>query len=200
MKELINFLLEAQILSRTQKSGIKYLRGPISDTISSHSYLTTLIGWILAHLEKVDESKVIKICLLHDLAESRTEDLNVMDQFYLQQDEKRIFEEIFEELPINFLTEFKTLIEEFLASQTPEALLAKDATKLAWMVITKECLAMGNKEAAKWLRFSLAQLQTESGKQMGKKLIEMELDDWWLKILQEKSGINEIDWKKLIGK
>jgi len=200
MDELINFLFEAQILSRLQKSGIEYLRGPVSDTVASHSFLTVLTGWILAFSEKADESKVIKLCLIHDIVESRIKDQNIMNLIYLKKiDEKKVFKEIFEELPASLKKEFNALIAEFLAGKTKEARISKDASKLAWMIIIKECLVMGNKQAKKWLHFSLAQLKTKSGKQLGKKLIKAKIDDWWLNVLQKKFGISDIDWKKLLG-
>lgn len=199
MEELINFLLEAQILARIQKSGLGYLRGPLSESVASHSFLTALTGWILAHLEKADKQKVIKLCLLHDIAESRMGDQNIMELFYVKRDERKVFKEIFEKLPSSLKKELQSLIDEFLTGKTSEAIIANDASKLAWMIITKECLAMGNKEAKKWLYFSLSRLQSKSAKQMAKKLIEMKLDNWWLKVLQEKLGVSNIGWKKLIG-
>jgi len=41
-----------------------------------------MIGFILAKLEGADREKVLKMCLLHDLAEARTGDANYLNQQY----------------------------------------------------------------------------------------------------------------------
>ncbi|MEZ4103480.1 MAG: HD domain-containing protein [Candidatus Paceibacterota bacterium] len=39
----------------------------------SHSFRVAMIGWQLALMEGVDSNKVLKMCLIHDVPEIRSE-------------------------------------------------------------------------------------------------------------------------------
>ena len=77
IKYLAHFLYEIGTLRKIARAHRQtLLTDDLSDNISSHSYRVTIIGWMLAETEKADINKVIKMCLLHDLAESRSNDQN----------------------------------------------------------------------------------------------------------------------------
>ena len=95
IKNLVNFLLESRILKYLPRASLPYLKGPLKENVAEHSFYTTIIGWILAKLEKADEDKVLKMCLIHDLAEARGGERNLINKFYTQPlNEPRIIEEI----------------------------------------------------------------------------------------------------------
>ena len=71
MEKLANFLLELRALKHIPRASLAYLKGPIKENIAEHCFFTTMIAWALAKLEKADQDKVIKMCLIHDLAEGR---------------------------------------------------------------------------------------------------------------------------------
>jgi len=133
-------------------------------------------------MEKADEDKVIKIALIHDLAETRGGERNLINKFYSQTlNEPRIIKEISKDHNLkNF--EIEKLFEEFFEEKTKEAKTAKDADILADMLLEKEVFDSGNKKAEKWLVVSLARLKTKSGKNLGKLLIGTDSDEWWLQI------------------
>jgi hypothetical protein len=54
--------------------------------------------------------------------------------------------------------------------------------------LEKECLDLGNQKAKKWLEYSFKRLETKSGKELGKTLIETDSDEWWLKIVERYTG------------
>ncbi len=58
--------------------------------MAEHINRVTIIGYTLASMEKgVDVLKVIKMCMLHDLAEGKTSDLNYVQQKYVTVAEKK---------------------------------------------------------------------------------------------------------------
>ena len=184
-KKLVNFLFETRVLKYLSKSSLNYLRSPFSENVAEHSFYVTIIGWILAKMEKSNEDKIIKMALIHDLAEARGGERNLINKFYSQTlNEPRIIKEISKDHNLkNF--EIEKLFEEFFEEKTKEAKTAKDADILADMLLEKEVFDTGNKKAEKWLVVSLARLKTKSGKNLGKLLIGTDSDEWWLQIAKK---------------
>lgn len=185
VKKLVNFLFESRILKYIPRASLQYLKGPAKENVAEHSFYTTMIGWILAKLEKADENKVIKMCLIHDLAEARGGERNLINKFYTQPpNEPKIIQEISRDHNLkNF--QLNKLFQEFFEEKTLEAKIAKDADVLAGMLLEKECLDMGNEKAKKWLIVSINRLKTKKAKHLGKWLIETDTDSWWLEIAKK---------------
>jgi putative hydrolase of HD superfamily len=184
-QKLINFLFETRILKYLPRASLPYLKTPLKENVAEHSFYTTIIAWILAEMERVDKDKAIKMALIHDLAEARGGERNLINKFYSQPiNEPKIVEEICRDYGLkNF--EILELFEEFFEEKTKEAKVVKDADILAGMLLEKESFDTGNKKARKWLIFSLARLKTKSGKELGRSLIKTDSDSWWLKIVKK---------------
>jgi len=89
MQNIVNLLFEAGMLKRTPRTGLQFL-GTGSESVAEHAFRVTFIGYVLSRIEKdIDETKLIKMCLLHDLHEARTGDLTYMNKKYVKVDEKR---------------------------------------------------------------------------------------------------------------
>jgi putative hydrolase of HD superfamily len=188
IKKLANFLFETRILKHTPRACSYYLKGPVKENIVEHLYFTTIIGWILAKLENVDENNVIKMCLIHDLVDTRGGPRNLIMKFYNPlPNEQKIIKEISEDHNLEFIPS-ENLFNEYFEHKTKEAIVAKDADILARMLLEKECLDLGNQKAKKWLEYSFKRLETKSGKELGKALIETDSDEWWLKIVERYTG------------
>jgi putative hydrolase of HD superfamily len=188
IKKLANFLFETRILKYTPRACSYYLKGPVKENIVEHLYFTTIIGWILAKLENVDENNVIKMCLIHDLVDTRGGPRNLIMKFYNPlPNEQKIIKEISEDHNLEFIP-LENLFNEYFEHKTREAIVAKDADILARMLLEKECLDLGNQKAKKWLEYSFKRLETKSGKELGKALIETDSDKWWLKIVERYTG------------
>jgi len=182
IKKLVNFVLEYRTLKHLPRACHSYLKGPISENVAEHSFYTTIIGWILALLEGGNEDKIIKMCLIHDLAEVRGGEKNLINKFYTNpNNEVKIIKEVALDYDLEnlFLPE---LLKEFNQEKSLEAKIVKDADVLSQMLLEKENFELGNKTAPKWLVQSLIRLKTKAGKKLGKRLIEVRGDEWWLKI------------------
>jgi len=184
-KKLVDFLFETRILKYLPKSSLSYLRSPFPENVAEHTFYVTIIAWILAELEKADENKIIKMALIHDLAEVRGGERNLINKFYSQTlNEPRIIKEISKDHNLkNFGIE--KLFEEFFEEKTKEAKITKDADVLADMLLEKEVLDSGNQKAKRWLAVSLSRLKTKGGKDLGKLLIGTDSDAWWLEIAKK---------------
>lgn len=177
MKNLANFLFEVGMLKRTPRTGFQFL-GSGSESVAEHSFRTAMIGYTLAQLDgKADVGRVMQLCLFHDIPEARIGDLNYVNKKYAKPDEERAVEDLARQLP--FGDDYRATLQEFMAKETHEALLAHDADQLEMVLSLKEYKDLGNRYADEWYPFSLARLQTEVAKQLAKTIWETDSSKWW---------------------
>jgi putative hydrolase of HD superfamily len=177
MQSIVNLLFEAGMLKRTPRTGLQFL-GTGSESVAEHAFRVTFIGYVLARMEKdVDEAKLIKMCLLHDLHEARTGDLNYMNKKYVKVDEKKAIKDLTKGLP--FGDDISNSVEEFNSGKSKEALLANDADQLDLILMLKENKDLGNKYADEWISFALKRLKTNTAKELAEKILDTDSTHWW---------------------
>ncbi len=177
MHNIANLLFEAGMLKRTPRTGLQFL-GSGSESVAEHAFRVTFIGYVLARLEKdVNEGELIKMCLLHDLHEARTGDLNYMNKKYVKVDEEKAIEDLTDTLP--FGDDIKNSVDEFNSGQSKEALLANDADQLDLILMLKENKDLGNKYADEWISFALKRLKTDTAKKLAEEILETDSTHWW---------------------
>ena len=173
----IEFLFEVGMLKRTPRTGYQFL-GTGKESVADHSFRTAVTGYVLASLEPdADRARVVMMCLFHDLPEARTGDHNYVNKRYVASDEQRALLDQVQGLP--FGTDISEVIEEFNATKTLEARIAKDADQIDLILELKEQLDLGNARAQEWLSFAMKRLTTENGKQMAQGILDAESDAWW---------------------
>ena len=177
MQNIVNLLFEAGMLKRTPRTGLQFL-GTGSESVAEHAFRVTFIGYVLAQIEKdIDEAKLIKMCLLHDLHEARTGDLNYMNKKYVKVDEKKAIKDLTKTLP--FGDDISNSVEEFNSGKSKEALLANDADQLDLILMLKENKDLGNKYADEWISFALKRLKTDTAKELAGKILDTDSTHWW---------------------
>ena len=177
MQKIVNLLFEAGMLKRTPRTGLQFL-GTGSESVAEHAFRVTFIGYVLAQIEKdIDEAKLIKMCLLHDLHEARTGDLNYMNKKYVKVDEKKAIKDLTKTLP--FGDDISNSVEEFNSGKSKEALLANDADQLDLILMLKENKDLGNKYADEWISFALKRLKTNPAKELAEKILDTDSTHWW---------------------
>lgn len=74
-KKFVNFLLKSGKLKNVRRTG--WLREKMSDpeTVAEHSWRLAVLSWFLGRELGVDENKLIKMALIHDLEEAVTGDV-----------------------------------------------------------------------------------------------------------------------------
>ncbi|MBW2411713.1 MAG: HD domain-containing protein [Deltaproteobacteria bacterium] len=178
MKNIINLLFEANILKEIPRSGYQFL-GAGKESIAEHTFTTVMIAFVMSKIETdVDALKLISMCLVHDLPEARTGDLNTVHKQYVTANESQAVRDTVKDLP--FGASIADLIQEFNAGQTREAQLAHDADQLALTVDLKSLVDIGYQPPNKWLPHVLGRLKTQTGKNIGQHIMETHRDDWWL--------------------
>jgi putative hydrolase of HD superfamily len=177
LSNVVNFLFETGILSKTPRSGFYFL-GSGNQSVSEHIHRTTIVGYALAMLDKkADISKILKMCLFHDMAEARVSDLNYVHQKYTHRDEDQAIEDLAQTIP--FGEDIKVITQEYHERKSREALLAKDADNLELMLSLKEQLDIGNERAKSWLKSAVQRLKTPVAKQLAAIILKTDSDEWW---------------------
>ena len=179
MDSIANFLFEVGMLSRTPRSGYQFL-GSGKESVAEHVLRTVFVGYTLCKMDaSLDEFRVLKMCVLHDLPEARTGDMNYVNKKYVKVDEEKAVTELTESL--FFGDDIKAIIDEFNRKETKESLIARDADQIALILQLKECGDLGNKYSEEWIEFALQRLTTENGKKLGQKITETDSSHWWFK-------------------
>ncbi len=175
---LAKSLFEAAMLKRLKRTGYAYL-GTGEESVAAHSFGVIYAAWMLASMvPEADTEKVIKMAILHDLAEARIGDLNSVNKLYDTADEERAFSDALSGLP--FENEALGLVREYLAQESLEARLAHDADQIDLIVMLKEQKDLGNPYAPRWLAYARKRLKTEAGRRLAEAVLETDWASWWL--------------------
>jgi putative hydrolase of HD superfamily len=179
MQEIVNFLFEVGMLKKTPRSGFQFL-GSGCESVAEHVLRTLYIGYVLCKMDpKADELKVLRLCLVHDLPEARTGDMNYVNKKYVTVDEKKAVRELAE--PLFFGGEIEAVLEEFNGKKTRESLLAHDADQLSLILQLKECGDLGNRYSQEWICFAVRRLATENARKLADSILETDSSNWWFK-------------------
>ncbi|HNU84847.1 MAG: HD domain-containing protein [Pseudomonadota bacterium] len=179
MKEIANFLFEVGMLNKTPRTGFQFL-GSGKESVAEHILRTLFIGYSLCKLDpSVDELKVLRMCLVHDLPEARTGDMNYMYKKYVTVDEEKAVRELTENLP--FGDEIKSVLAEFNGKKTRESLLAHDADQLGLILLLKEYGDLGNKYSREWLDYAVRRLCTDEGRKLADTILRTDWTQWWFR-------------------
>jgi putative hydrolase of HD superfamily len=176
---IADLLFEARILKKTPRSGFHFL-GTGKESVAEHVFITTFIAYVMSKMiPDIDALRLISMCLVHDLAEARTGDLNYVQKKYVNAEENRALKDATRD--ISFGDSLVDLINEFHEGTSAEAELARDADQLALILELKSLIDIGYKAPEKWLPFVLDRLKTKTGKKFSESIIKTTEDSWWFK-------------------
>lgn len=179
MSNIADLLFQANILKDIPRSGYHFL-GAGAESIAEHTYSTTFIAFVLANIVPgIDGHRLISMCLVHDLTESRIGDLNTVHKDYIRADAEKAIKDTVENLPFGDVME--DLIKEFEGNQTLEARLARDADQLAMIIDLKTLADIGYHPPEKWLPPIINRLQTDVARSLVDDILKTPYDNWWLK-------------------
>lgn len=174
----VHLLFEAAMLKRIPRSGYAFL-GAGRESVAEHSFSTAFIALVLSHLEpRADGRRLVAMSLLHDLAETRTGDLNPVQKRYVTATAPRALAAAVADTPLAL--EATALNDEFEAGETLEALLARDADQLAFLIELRFLGNLGLQPADKWAGSVQQRLKTRLGRRLARQILCAASDDWWL--------------------
>lgn len=188
MQELVQFLFEAGYLKNVDRSGWWLLGNKDPESVAEHSFRCTILGYILAKLEKVDTSKVIMMCLFHDVHETRTNDLHKIAQKYINLEEagEKVTREQLEPLKGPIGKEIEGILSELTNQESKESVVAADADILECAMQAREYQVQGYDAAVDWLDRADDRLKCESSKKLLSILKQSDPNEWWKKLKDKK--------------
>ncbi len=178
IKSLIDFLFEASVLKRLERTGWQIL-GANKESVAEHSFMVVIIAYILAKELDVNLEKILLMALFHDFSENRTGDVYKLADLYVQVDEKKAINDAFSSL--NFGDDIIRLIAEYHKGKTIEAKIVHDADSLALCLELKQLIEQGNTNAKEWFDANLERLKLKCAQKIGQEVKSTNSQNWWKK-------------------
>ena len=164
---LIEFISEAGRLKRLPRTGWVESGVPDPESVADHSFRVALIALVLAEERGLDALRVVRMALIHDLAEAETGDLTPAQKGAAPEDAMRAEEaamaRIVDRLPGKLRGTYAAAWREFCESATEEARLVRDADKLEMVIQASEYQSAGG-SAQKLMRFWHAEILGEDAR------------------------------------
>jgi putative hydrolase of HD superfamily len=180
MQRIAELLFQAHHLKRLERTGYQFL-GLGRESVAEHTYSATFIAYVLSRLEpRADALRLMTMCLVHDLPEARTGDLNHVQKNYVSAAEEKALADTVQALP--FGQHLAGLIEEFNRAESLEAGLAHDADQISFILELKTLSNMGSNAPAQWMERIYRRLMTETGRKLARQLLDSDPDTWWRKL------------------
>ena len=109
------------------------------ESVADHSYSMAIMGMVLSDLENYDSERILKMILLHDLAESKIgdftpEQINIENKIQL---ENTAFNEIIEHLPDSIKEQYLEIWQEYQENTSPESKIIHQIDKLEMVLQAK---------------------------------------------------------------
>ncbi|MCA9400664.1 MAG: HD domain-containing protein [Candidatus Omnitrophica bacterium] len=182
----LNFFGEAGLLKFIKRSGwwVAGIKDP--ETVAEHSFRCAIIGYYLAHQEKVDPYKVLVMTLFNDIHEARINDLHKMGHHYIdfRIAEKKVFEDQMKDVDSSVAKDLSALRQEYEDQKTNESVIARDADMLECLVQAKEYLDNGHPKAKKFFREAPKHLKSKSAKAIWRKIKQWDTSQWWERVVK----------------
>ncbi len=137
---IINFFKSAANLKKIHRQGwIDKLSIKNPESVAEHSYSMAIMGMVISDMENHNSEKILKMILLHDLAESEIGDytpgeISIKKKKVL---EGKAFSKIIENLPNNMKTEYQKLWDEYQKSDSIEAKIVHQLDRLEMVLQAK---------------------------------------------------------------
>jgi len=130
---ILDFFKSAINLKNISRQGwIDKLSLKHPESVADHSYSMAIMGMIMSDLENYDSEKILKMILLHDLAESKIGDYTPgeIDADKKERIENNAFFEITAKLPITLKSQYDEIWTEYQNHATPESKIVHQIDKL----------------------------------------------------------------------
>ena len=130
---ILDFFKTAINLKKIHRQGwIDKLSITKPESVADHSYSMAIMGMIISDLENYNSEKIMKMILLHDLAESKIGDYTPgqIDLEKKNEIENTAFLKILEDLPNLIKSQYQNIWKEYRENSSPESKIVHQLDKL----------------------------------------------------------------------
>jgi 5'-deoxynucleotidase YfbR-like HD superfamily hydrolase len=195
MKRDVELLYELGMLRHLPRQWNRF-NGVNFANLADHHFRVTWIALVIARYEgDVDTEKILKMAMVHDVAESRTNDVDYITRQYTTRNEDLAVKDIFEGTALN--DEFLELLHEYEKRESRESKIVKDADTLDVDFEIQEQEANGVK-IRNWIHYrdhvAKNHLYTKTAKKLYTQINESNPHDWHVN--SPRNRFNGGDYKK----
>ncbi len=193
MNRDLEFLFELGQLRFIKRAWVQVL-SPEFDNLSEHMFRVAWLSMLICKMENAgDHEKILKIALIHDIAESRTGDVHYISRQYTKRNEELAIDDMLEK---TVFEDFKNVWNEYEKRESIEARIVKDADNLSVDMELVEQAYKGNKLKEMFAehrkKVSENGLFTESAKKLWAEMQTANPHDWHL---NGRNRFKDGDWK-----
>ncbi len=137
---IIDFFKTAANLKKVDRQGwVDKLSIDNPESVADHSYSMAIMGMVLSDLENYNSEKVLKMILLHDLAEAEIGDYTPgqISDVKKNELENNAISKIFENLPESVKSQYQKIWNQYQENKTPESELVHQIDKLEMVLQAK---------------------------------------------------------------
>ena len=130
---ILDFFKTAANLKKISRQGwIDKLSLNNPESVADHSYSMAIIGMVISDLQNYNSEKILKMILLHDLAESKIGDYTPkqLDKEKKNKLENNAFNEIIKNLPDLIKSQYLQIWQEYQENNSPESKIVHQIDKL----------------------------------------------------------------------
>lgn len=186
LNSAVNLFAEAGLLKKIKRSGwwVAGIKDP--ESVAEHSFRCAIMGYYIAHLEKVDPFTVMAMALFNDIHEARINDLHKMGHHYIdfKEAEKEVFKDQVADLDKSVKNEMTAFRREYDAQKTKASIVARDADILECLLQAKEYYDSGHLKAKKFFKTAPDHLKTKTAKALWKQISKWDSSRWWEDIVK----------------
>lgn len=190
----IKFIFEMGNIRLMPRMGSRFLSAFEADLADHHFRVFWIAMIIAAHEGRVDTGKIAKLALVHDIAESRTGDVDYLARQYVDRNEELAIQDMLGGTAL--AGEFQALWEEYEKRESLEAKIVKDADNLDVDFELAERAAAGHTLPARWYahrRERAERLYTATARQLFAELKDSNPHAWHM---EGRNRLNGGDWKQ----
>ena len=147
------------------------------ESVADHTYAMTVLGMVISDLHGLNTEKIMRMSLLHDLAESITGDIMpdkiTKDEKYMK--ENNAITTILGKLPNELTKMYSKIWEEMQKKESDEAKFVHELDKLEMVIQAKAYQKSGidEKKIKPFLDSAINDITTDQMKEILKKFIEL---------------------------
>ena len=148
---ILDFFKTAVNLKNISRQGwINKLSLKHPESVSDHSYSMAIMGMVISDLENYNSEKILKMILLHDLAESKIGDYtpNQISKENKIKIENKAYDEIINALPDAIKLQYAQIWEEYQKQESPESKIVRQIDKLEMALQAKMYQKEGSSKEA----------------------------------------------------
>jgi putative hydrolase of HD superfamily len=196
MKRDVDFLYELGALRLIDRQWRRFHSQNFAN-LADHHFRVAWIALVVAAREggDIDTGTIVKMALVHDIAESRTGDVDYLSRQYVTRDEAAAARDMLAETSVG--KEFLALLEAYEKRECIEAKIVKDADNLDVDMELCEQAMQGNALRKTWQTnrrlVADTKLYTKTARRMWEEIQHTDPDHWHA--ASPKNRVNGGDWK-----